>query len=92
MHNACSSIEKLPYFSVKFQGHTGQKKPTDFDTNSGVSGLALQFELTDGFEMIHKAWSSIEKVSCCFSRSSVKFQGHTGQKAPIWPNSGVPEL
>ena len=27
--------------------------------------------------MTHKAWSSIEEVSYCFSRSSVKFQGHT---------------
>ena len=30
--------------------------------------------------MMHKAWSSTEEVPCCFSRSSVKFQGHTGQK------------
>ena len=27
--------------------------------------------------MMHKAWSSIEEVPYCFSRSSVKFQGHT---------------
>ena len=30
--------------------------------------------------MTHKAWSSIEEVPYCFSRSSIKFQGHTGQK------------
>ena len=30
--------------------------------------------------MMHKAWSSIEEVPCCFSRSSVKFQGHTALK------------
>ena len=30
--------------------------------------------------MMHKAWSSIEEVSYYFSRSSTKFQGHTGQK------------
>ena len=39
--------------------------------------------------MMHKAWSSIEEVPYCFSRSSVKFQGHTGQKIadfdPNWP-------
>ena len=29
--------------------------------------------------MMHKAWSSIEEVPYCFSRSSIKFQGHTGQ-------------
>ena len=30
--------------------------------------------------MIHKAWSSIEEVPYCFSRSSVKFQGHIALK------------
>ena len=45
-----------------------------------VSGLKLQFEFTNGYEMVHKAWSSIEEVSYCFWRSSVKFQGHTAIK------------
>ena len=37
--------------------------------------------------MMHKAWSNIEEVPYCFSRSSVKFQGHTGQKiADFDPN------
>ena len=43
----------------------------------GVSGLQLQFEFTNGYEMLHKAWSSIAEVPYRFSRSSVKFQGHT---------------
>ena len=30
--------------------------------------------------MIHKAWSSIEEVPCCVSRSSIKFQDHTALK------------
>ena len=46
----------------------------------GVSGLQLQFEITNGYEMLHKAWSSIEEVPYCFSRSSFKFQGHTALK------------
>ena len=29
---------------------------------------------------MHKAWSSIEEVPYCFSRSSVRFQGHTALK------------
>ena len=33
--------------------------------------------------MMHKAWSSIKEVPYCFSRSSVNFQGHTGQKKII---------
>ena len=30
--------------------------------------------------MMHKAWSSIEEMPYCFSRSSVKFQGYTALK------------
>ena len=53
----------------------------------GVSGLYLQFEITHGYEMMHKAWSSIEEVPYCFSRSSVKFQGHTALKiVKFYPN------
>ena len=59
----------------------------------GVSGLYLQFEITDGYEMMHKAWSSLEEVPCCFSRSSVKFQGHIALKnLRIWPKLGVSGL
>ena len=38
----------------------------------------VQFELTNGFEMMHKVWCSIEEVPYCFSRSFVKFQGNRG--------------
>ena len=42
--------------------------------------------------MMHKAWSYIEEEPYCFSRSSVKFQGHTGQKiADFEPNWAFPE-
>ena len=38
--------------------------------------------------MIHKAWWCLGEVPYCFSRSSVKLQGHTGQKIadfdPSW--------
>ena len=36
--------------------------------------------MSDGYEMMHMAWSGIEKVLYCFPKSSVKFQSHTGQK------------
>ena len=29
---------------------------------------------------MHKPWCGTEKVPCCFSRSSIQFQGHTGRK------------
>ena len=31
-------------------------------------------------KMMHKAWRTIEEMPYCFSRSSIKFQGHTGWK------------
>ena len=45
-----------------------------------VSGLLLQFQFTNGYEMQHKAWSRIEEVPYCFWKSSVKFQGHAALK------------
>ena len=41
---------------------------------------ATPFEFTYGDEIMHKAWCGIEDVPYCFSVSSVKFYGHTGQK------------
>ena len=42
--------------------------------------------------MMHKAWSSIEEVPYCFSRSSVKFQGHTALKIVEFdPNWAFPD-
>ena len=38
------------------------------------------FEFTNGNEMMHKTWSSIQEVPYWFLRSSIKFQDHTGQK------------
>ena len=42
--------------------------------------------------MMHKAWSSIEEVRYCFSKSSVKFQGHTALKiAEFEPDWAFPD-
>ena len=42
----------------------------------------------DGFEMMHKAWNSVEEVPYLFLRSSMEFQGHMCRKIydlnPIW--------
>ena len=58
----------------------------------GVSGQQLQFEFTDGYEMMHRAWSSIVEVPYCFSRSCVKFQGHTALKIVEFdPNWAFPD-
>ena len=42
--------------------------------------------------MMHKAWSSIEEVPYCFSRSYVKCQGHTALKIVEFdPKWGFPD-
>ena len=42
--------------------------------------------------MMHKAWSGIEEVPYCFSRSYVKFQGHTALKIVKFdPNWAFPD-
>ena len=46
--------------------------------------LSIQFEFTDGYEMMHKGCSNKEEVPYCFSRSSVKFQSRRGKKSMIW--------
>ena len=70
MQKAWSSIEEMPYCfsrsSVKFQGHMAKKNRRFWPE---ISGFGLQFEFTDGFEMMHKAWCSmcsIEQVPSYF--------------------------
>ena len=57
MHKTLSSIEEVPCCFprsyVKLQGHTA-KKIVHFLPKFGVSGLELQSELTNGYEMMHK--------------------------------------
>ena len=91
MHKAWSSIEEVPYcfFLVIRQisrSHGWQN--CWFWPKFGISGLELQFEFTNGYEMMLKAISSIEEVPYCFSRLSVKFQGHAAKKMLILTKIG----
>ena len=83
MPKAWCCLGEVPYCfsrsSIKFQGHMA-KKIIDFDQNLQFRTVTPQFEFTNSYEMMHKAWNSIEEVPYCLSRSSVIFQGHTGQK------------
>ena len=95
MHKAWSSIEEMSYCfsrsSVKFQGHMAKTNRRIWP-KLDVSGLELKFEIFDGYEMIHRAWSSIVEVPYCFSRSYVKFQGHTALKIIEFdPNWAFPD-
>ena len=66
----------LVFFKVIHQISRSQgTKRRRFWPELSVSGL--KFDLT-GFGMMHKAWCDIEEVPYCFSKSSIKFEGHTG--------------
>ena len=75
MLTAWSTIEEVPYY---FQGHLSNFKVTRMKNHRfwhdfGVTGLEVQFDFTDGYEMMHKAGNSIDEVPYCFSRPFVKF-------------------
>ena len=66
--------------SAKFQGQSGRKFDS-LDPNWTFLAYKSWFEFTpDGYEMMHKAWSAIEQGPYRFTRSSIKFPRHTGQK------------
>ena len=95
LHKAWSSIEEVPYcFSrsyVKFQGHTAEKI-VDFDPNWAFPDCNSSLKFSDGYKMMHRAWSSIVEVPYCFSRSCIKFQGHTALKIVEFdPNWAFPD-
>ena len=74
-------LEEVPYCfsrsSVKFHGHTALK--IEFDPDLARPDCNSSFN-SPMAKMMHRAWSSIDDVPYCFSRSSVKFQGHTALK------------
>ena len=86
LRNDAQSLKKhrrgaLLFFKVIHQiSRSHGSKNRRFGPKLGVSGLYLQLEFTNGYEIMHRARSSIVEVPYCFSRSSVKFQGHTALK------------
>ena len=67
----------LSFFKVIRQiSRSHGTKNRHFWPELNVSGLLLRCEFTTGFE----AWCNIEQVPYYFSRSSIKFQSHTGWK------------
>ena len=90
--------------SIVFQGHVSNGKVTRLKKSSILTQIGcfrtvapawiqqLQFEFTDGYEMLHKAWNSKGEVPYCFPRSSIKFQVHTGQNITDFdPNWAFPD-
>ena len=96
MHLAWYCLRDVPYCfsrsSVKFQGNTYGSKNHQIWPKLGVLGLYLQFESTNGYEMMQKAWGSIKEMSYCFSGSYVKLQGRTAKQiVEFEPNWAFPD-
>ena len=76
--------ELLPMADVtstqKVKVQRSKVKVTEVKPNLAVSGPYLQFEFTYDSEMIQKAWWCLGEMPYCFSRSSFKFHGYTGQE------------
>ena len=51
-------------------------------------GISRPFEMTYADEMMHIPWCCLGEVPYCFSRSSVKFQGHAAKKSSILTQVG----
>ena len=79
-HEWLPSAEVMSMQKVKDRCHGSKVKVAEVKPNLAVSGPQLKFEFTCGDEMMQKARRGIREENYCFSRSSVKVQGHTGQK------------
>ena len=95
MHRAWSSIVDLPYsFSrsyVKFQGHTALKI-VEFDPNWAFPDSNSSLNSPMAMKCCTKLETAKERCPHCFPRSSIKFQGHTGQNFTDFdPNWAFPD-
>ena len=75
---------------AKGQGRRSKVKVTEVNTQLSRFRSELQFEFTYDDEMMHRC--CLKEVPYCFSRSSVKFQGHTAKKfVDFDPNWAFPD-
>ena len=86
----CTKLEVTQKsYPITFQGHpsnfkvTRDKKNCRFWPDLSDSGLQLQFEFSDGYEMMHKAWCSKEEVLYCFQGHPSNFKVMREKKFPI---------
>ena len=65
-------------YPILFRGHLSSNFEVTRAEKSKILTRIVRF--TDGYEMMHKAWSGIEEVHYWFSRSPIRFRGHMGRK------------
>ena len=79
---------------IVFQGHPSNLKAlkiVEFDPNWAFPDCNSSF--TNGYGMMHKAWSNMEEVPYCISRSSVQLKVHMAKKINVKfdPNWAFPD-
>ena len=81
-HDAWSSIEEVPYCysrsSVKFQGHIALKI-VEFDSNCAFPDCNSSLNSPMAMKCCTKLETAKKRCPIVSQRSSIKFQGHTGQ-------------
>ena len=65
---------------AKGQGQRSKVKVTELTTKLNRFRTVTPVWIIYHDEMMHIAWCCLEEVPYCFSRTSVKFQGHTALK------------
>ena len=79
LRNYAQSLKWCRRGAIFFQGHLSNFKVTRAEKSTILIRIAHFRTVTpDSYQMMHKAYSGIEEGPYCVSRSSVKFQGHTG--------------
>ena len=74
--------KRCPRSSVNFLGDAGQEI-ANFDPNWAIPGCNSSLNKSMALKCCTKLNCSIEEVPYCFSRSSIKFQGHADKNSPI---------
>ena len=77
---------------TKGQGQRSKVKVTEVKTQLSHFWTVTPAWIHIYDKITHTAWGSIEEVPYCFSRSSVKFQGHRGKICLFWPQFGISGL
>ena len=68
---------------AKGQGQRSKAKATEIKTQLSRFRTITPVDFTYGDEMMHSAWCCLWEAPYWFSRSYVKFQGHTAKKSSI---------
>ena len=89
MHKAWHSIGKVPFLFSNVIHQISRwhgKKNCSFWPELSISRLQLQFDFTDAFEMMHRAWCSKEELAYFFKVIHQISRSHGLKNWTLWTN------